>query len=180
VGLTEQMNVDDELGSRIIKVNHAGEHGAVNIYAGQILAARITARAMVQELAEFKSHEERHRGIFDAELKRRGRRRCHSYFLCGVGGFVLGIITGLFGRRAIAATTVAVEHVVLGHLVDQLDVLRGKDDFAVNAISAIVEEEQQHHDQSAAHISGGGFWPAILSPLVAASTEAVIWVGMRA
>jgi len=57
------------------------------------------------------------------------------------------------GRRAIAATTVAVEHVVLGHLADQLERLRGKDEAAVRAISAIVAEEQQHHDLSASHMA---------------------------
>lgn len=177
--LTVYLNVDEELGGRILKVNHAGENGAVNIYAGQILAARLTARYMVSELTDFKSHEEKHRAIFEAELLRRGRPRCRSYLLCGIGGFALGVITGLFGRRAIAATTVAVERVVLAHLTDQLNVLRGKDAAAVKAISAIVSDEQQHHDQSASHLQIGGFWPTVLSPLVAASTEAVIWVGMR-
>jgi 3-demethoxyubiquinol 3-hydroxylase len=38
------------LADRIIKVNHAGEHGAVNIYAGQILMARLTARDMLSDL----------------------------------------------------------------------------------------------------------------------------------
>lgn len=168
-----------ELGSRILKVNHAGENGAVNIYRGQILAAQLTARSMVPELREFKAHEERHRAIFAAELQRRGRPRCRSYLLCGLGGLVLGLITGLFGRRAIAATTVAVEHVVLGHLAHQLQTLRGKDEAAIRAISAIVAEEQQHHDLSASHMARDRFWPAVLSPVVAASTEAVIWVGMH-
>jgi 3-demethoxyubiquinol 3-hydroxylase len=81
-----------------------------------------------------------------------------------VGGYCLGLITGLFGRSAIAATTVAVERVVLRHLQTQLATLRGKDDAAVAAISAIVEEETQHHDLSASHIRPGRFWPAVLSP----------------
>lgn len=34
---------DTELGGRILKVNHVGENGAVHIYAGQILIARVTA-----------------------------------------------------------------------------------------------------------------------------------------
>jgi len=50
---------DPDLGSRILKVNHAGENGAVNIYRGQILSAGLTARSMVAELREFKAHEER-------------------------------------------------------------------------------------------------------------------------
>lgn len=69
---------------QIIKVNHAGEHGAVNIYAGQIAAARLRARVLLSELAEFKAHEERHRSIFAKELQRRGLPRCRSYWLCGV------------------------------------------------------------------------------------------------
>jgi ubiquinone biosynthesis monooxygenase Coq7 len=56
------------LGSRILKVNHAGEQGAICIYAGQIFVARLTARKMIGELREFKSHEERHRAIFWSEL----------------------------------------------------------------------------------------------------------------
>ena len=169
----------EEFGSRVLKVNHAGENGAVNIYAGQIFAARLTAPSMVAELAEFKSHEEKHRAIFWAELQRRGRPRCRSFWLCAAGGFTLGLVTGIFGRRAIAATTVAVEQVVLRHLDQQLSLLRGKDEAAVTAISAIVAEERQHHDQSASHLEAGKFWPQLLSPVVAASTEAVIWLGMR-
>lgn len=168
-----------DLGSRILKVNHAGENGAVHIYAGQIITARFTAPSMVTELREFRSHEEKHRALFQAELQRRGRARCRSYWLCGAGGFALGLLTGLFGKSAIAATTVAVERVVLRHLNHQLIILAGKDDPAVQTIRKIVDEEQQHHDQSAAHASSSRIWPRILTPLVAASTETVIWLGMR-
>lgn len=168
------------LAGRFLKVNHAGEHGAVNIYAGQIFLARLTAPSMVAELIEFKSHEERHRAIFWAELQRRNRQRCKSYWLCGMGGFILGLVTGAFGRRAIAATTVAVERVVLRHLEQQLMLLSDKDEMASQAIASIVTEERQHHDQSATHIALDRFWPRILSPIVSAATEAVIWIGMRA
>lgn len=167
------------LGDRIIKVNHAGEHGAISIYTGQILMARLTARHMVDELTGFRADEQRHRAIFGAELQRRGRRRCRSYWLCGFGGFVLGIITGLLGTNAIAATTVAVERVVLRHLEHQLTTLRGSDPAAAAAISAIVAEERQHHDDSASHLRPGTFWPKVLTPIVSASTESVIWLGMR-
>ncbi len=169
------------LAERILKVNHAGEHGAVNIYAGQRLIAEVTSRRLLPELAEFQSHELKHRAIFQAELQRRGVRRCRSYLLCGVGGYTLGLVTALFGRSAIATTTVAVERVVLRHLQRQLNELRGVDDAAASAISSIVQEEQQHHDSSAAHIQGraSAFWFRLLTPVVAASTETVIWLGMR-
>jgi 3-demethoxyubiquinol 3-hydroxylase len=169
----------ENLGDRIIKVNHAGEHGAICIYSGQIFTARITAPRMVIALTAFRSHEERHRSIFGAELQRRGCRRCRSYWLCGFGGYVLGLITGLLGPSAIAATTVAVESVVLRHLEQQLATLRNVDPVAVAAISAIVAEERQHHDSAATAAQPDKFWHKILMPIVSASTEAVIWLGMR-
>lgn len=166
-------------GDRVMKVNHAGEHGAIQIYTGQIFMARFTARALVPELRAFREHEKRHLAIFMSELTRRGVRRCRSFRLCGGGGLVLGLATGLFGQRAIAATTVAVERVVLAHLRHQLTVLSGNDDHAVAAISQIVDEEQQHHDHSALHLDETQFWSRLLSPVVAAATESVIWLGMR-
>src|SRR3546814_6384865 len=98
---------------------------------------------------EFRRNVQRNRTIFGAELQRRGRRRCRSYWFCGVGGFVLGAVTGLHGANAIAATTVAVESVVLRHLEHQLANLGSSDPAAVAAISAVVAEERQHHDHSA-------------------------------
>lgn len=169
----------EALGERFLKVNHAGEHGAVNIYAGQRFMARLTARTLCGELAEFQSHEQRHRAIFQSELMRRGVRRCRSYHLCGFGGLVLGLATGLFGPRAIAATTVAVERVVLRHLEHQIEALEGRDEAAIHAIRAIVDEEREHHDRSAAHARAGRIWLLLLAPVVSVSTEAVIWVGMR-
>ena len=176
--ISVRLNADEALGDRVLKVNHAGENGAVHIYSGQILIARITAPGLVPELIEFRRHEIHHRAIFQAELERRGVRRCRSYVLCGAGGWVLGALTAFCGRRAIGATTVAVEQVVLAHLVEQIAALRGQDDAAVAAISSIVEEEQQHHD-SGIRLAAGKAWCAVLTPLVSASTRFVIWAGMH-
>lgn len=168
-----------DLGTRILKVNHAGEFGAISIYTGQIWMAHIRARDLVPELVEFRSHEYGHRAIFAAELECRGQRRCRSYALCGAGGFVLGILTGLAGRSAISATTVAVESVVLRHLEEQLRSLQDVDGAAVAAISSIVSEEREHHDRSSAQIPATSFWHRSLRPIIEGATEAVIWFGMR-
>lgn len=178
--MSSETNSDAAEAGRIMKVNHAGEHGAVNIYAGQILLARHRARAMVPELLEFKAHEERHRAIFGRELDRRGLARCRSYWLCAIGGYVLGVVSGLLGAQAIAATTVAVERVVLRHLKQQLAELGDKDADAVTAIEAILKDEQQHHDQSSAHFERTGLVNRVLDAVVSNTTELVIWVGMRA
>ena len=164
---------------RILKVNHAGEHGAVNIYRGQRLVCFWRDDALKRELEELRAHEERHRAIFAAELKRRGVRRCRSYALCGFGGFLLGISTGICGRPSIAAVTVAVERVVLRHLEVQLRELDGVDPAAHAAVASILEDERAHHDRAAQEPRQGIFWPRILKPTVSAATEFVIWTGMR-
>lgn len=169
----------ETLGDRFLKVDHAGEHGAVNIYRGQSWMARLIAPDLLPELREFHAHECGHRALFAAELQRRSRRRCRSYALCGIGGLVLGLITGLLGRGAIVATTVAVERVVLRHLDEQRALLRTDDPVAYATISAIVAEETAHHDRSAERIPPNSFWMKTVAPIVSASTETVIWLGMR-
>lgn len=68
---------------------------------------------------------------------------------------------------------------MLADLVQQLDTLRGKDEAAVAAIGSIVNDEQEHHDRSAAKAQASPFWLRLLSPVVAGSTESVIWLGMQ-
>jgi 3-demethoxyubiquinol 3-hydroxylase len=167
------------LGDRIMKVNHAGEHGAVCIYSGQLVFARFWDARLAGQLREFRVHERRHRALFAAELSRRAHPRCRSYWLCGAGGFVLGFITGMLGTSAIAATTVAVESVVLRHLEEQMERLATTDPDAADVVTAIVADERDHHDRARLAVSAGAFWPKLLTPIVSASTEAVIWLGMR-
>ena len=164
---------------RILKVNHAGEHGAVNIYRGQRLVCFWRDAELKRELEEFRSHEERHRDVFAAELARRGLRRCRSYHLCGLGGLLLGLTTGICGRASIAAVTVAVERVVLRHLEMQLHELDGVDPAAHAAVASILDDERTHHDRAAQEPRQGIFWPRLIRPAVSAATEFVIWTGMR-
>ncbi|MEA3066508.1 MAG: 3-demethoxyubiquinol 3-hydroxylase [Sphingomonadales bacterium] len=179
MALTARLKAGETLGDRVIKVDHAGEHGAVCIYRAQRWLARWRAPEMVAELDSFLAHERGHRRRFAAELERRGQRRCRSYSWCGLGGFVLGAVTGLAGRQAIAATTVAIERVVLRHMHEQLGALAGCDPEAAAALRWTIAEEQEHHDLSAARLAAGGVWPKLIDPVVAASTEGVIWLGMR-
>ncbi|MGF7150450.1 ubiquinone biosynthesis monooxygenase Coq7 [Sphingomonas zeicaulis] len=167
------------LGDRVMKVDHAGEHGAVCAYRAQRWMARWRAPGLVAEIDAFIAHERSHRAAFGGELTRRGRPRCRSFLLCGAGGFVLGALTGLTGRQAIAATTVAIERVVLRHMEAQIEALAGRDDEAVTLLRTIIRDERAHHDASLDHLGGSKVWRALIEPIVAVSTEAVIWLGMR-
>ena len=177
--IAARLKTGETLGDRVMKVDHAGEHGAVCVYAAQRWFARWSAPDLVAELDGFRDHERGHRTTFANELKVRGLRHCRSYHFCGFGGFALGCVTGLFGRGAIAATTVAIERVVLRHMHEQVATLELIDPNATAALRKIIHEEQEHHDVSAARLPVNSWWTRIIDPVVAASTEAVIWLGMR-
>lgn len=168
----------ETLGDRVLRVDHAGEHGAVCVYRAQLRLARWTAPGLLTEIEAFIAHEMRHRALFAAELARRDQARCPSHALCAALGTVLGTITGLLGRHAIAATTVAIERVVLRHMAAQIAALETSDPAAVAILLNIVEEEQEHHDRSAAHLRGG-LLQRVLDAGVGIATEAVIWIGMH-
>jgi len=179
MALIARLKEGETLGDRIMKVDHAGEHGAVCVYRAQRWLSRWRAPEMVSGLDEFLAHERSHRAQFEAELRLRKKARCRSYVLCAAGGFFLGALTGLAGRQAIAATTVAIERVVLRHMHVQVRALDGIDQRAADMLRRIIVEEQEHHDRSAAQLGRNGAWSKLIDPLVTCSTEAVIWLGMR-
>ena len=164
---------------KMIKVDHAGENGAVNIYRAQKLIARIRAPSLVRQLTEFQHHEEEHRAIFREYLASIGVRRCASYHFAGAGGFSLGFVTGLVGPSAIAATTFAVEHVVLRHLEEQLEYLKDASPEARDCVRRIHDDERAHHDTAQGQMSRKGWLTRVLIAVVQLCTETVIRIGMR-
>ncbi|WP_078118462.1 demethoxyubiquinone hydroxylase family protein [Thiosocius teredinicola] len=168
-----------ETPGRILKVDHAGEFGAVNIYRAQIFVGTLYGASHLPVLREFLEHEKRHLAVFGGELKRRGIRRCKSYYLCGVGGYCLGLVSAIFGRSSVMACTAAVETVVLRHLEDQLQALSALGDIeAYQAVSQIIQDEQAHQEAGRAERVECLFYKPFVA-VVEAATEAVIWLGMR-
>lgn len=167
------------LGNRILKVDHAGEQGAICVYRAQWLVAGLTAPSMREQLADFLVHEKRHRSIFGAALMQRGLPRCRSYWLCSAGGYVLGAVTALLGRRAIAATTIALESVVVRHLKAQRADLAAIDPAVAELVANIVEDEALQHDRSLDAIDLDRGWLRGVGFVVRKATGAAIWLGMK-
>lgn len=165
---------------KILKVNHAGEYGAINIYRSQLLVARVFMKDLVPVLTDFKEDEQRHLQIFWTEIQARQGVRCKSYWLCGLGGYAMEFLSALMGRRGIMACTWAVESVVIEHLHEQVAYLKQKDDQdALQAVEAILEDETRHRDTGFAEGGAGNFWYQPLRFMISLFTEAVIRIGMR-
>lgn len=178
------MNYQDSEGSlntakKILKVNHAGEFGAINIYRSQILVSKFFRRSYVPLLESFMSDEKRHLDIFWSEIQRRDGIKCKSYWLCGLGGWGMGFISALFGKTGIMACTLAVESVVASHLKNQLIYLKQKNDVdAFRAVNSILEDEENHRDIGQ-NQGGTNFLYTPFRFIISAFTECVIRLGMR-
>jgi 3-demethoxyubiquinol 3-hydroxylase len=164
---------------KILKVNHAGEYGAINIYRAQILVSRCLGRSYVASLESFMEDEKRHMTQFWEEIQRRDGVKCKSYWLCGLGGWAMGFVSALLGKKGIMACTWAVESVVVGHLYQQLDYLQSKNDLqAYTTVQSILQDEENHRDIG--QLEGGkNIFYAPLRFLISIFTESVIRIGMR-
>ena len=162
----------------ILRVDHAGEYGAIRIYRAQIAIARWRAPDLTAMLRDALGDEMRHRDRFHAGLRERGLRSCDMLPLWGIGGTLLGAGTALLGREAILTCTEAVERTVHRHMDDQVAWLTPHEPELATAIAAIRDEEVDHlhHAQSRRGMTRSIPWLRLLDLIVAASTELLVWL----
>lgn len=129
----------------MLRVDQAGEFGAVRIYAGQ-LAVLGDRHPMSREIARMAAQEARHRAHFDAMVSRRGVRPTVLQPIWHVAGFALGAVTALIGPQAAMACTAAVETEIDEHYGRQLGTLGSEDPELSDAITDFRAEEVEHRD----------------------------------
>jgi len=161
----------------ILRVDHAGEYGAIRIYRAQIAIAHWRAPDLVAMLQDALGDETRHRDLFDAGLRERGLRPCDMLPLWGIGGTLLGTGTALLGREAILTCTEAVERTVHRHMDDQVAWLMPREPRLATAIAAIRDEEVDHlHRAQRERGTATAAWLRLLDITVAAATELLVWL----
>jgi len=162
--------------ARILKVNHAGEHGAIRIYRSQVAIARWRCRDVVSELEEMLAHEVSHRARFAEIMLSRHAKPCRMLFLWAIGGRLLGAGTALLGRNAIWACTAAVEEAVHRHLNDQLAFLSSRDGELYALIASIKSEELSHLHQAEKNLTSRGPITRMLRRSIDTVTEVLIFM----
>lgn len=163
---------------RIVRVNHAGEYGAIRIYSAQIALARRLWPDVVPALEKMLADEIDHCDKFHAAMPARASRPCRIMQLWSLGGVVLGAVTALMGRRTIWICTAAVEETVHRHLDEQLHFLVGRDAELHAVILGIRAEELDHLHHAEAELHGEREGPAgrALRSAIAGVTEVLIWL----
>lgn len=136
----------------MIRVDHAGEFGAVQIYRGQrAVFSRAESKARAAALVtEMEQGEEVHLQTFDRLLLERGVRPTALAPLWRIAGFGLGAATALLGEKAAHACTVAVEEVIEEHYAGQAAELEGGDSELKEIVTRFREEELAHRDTALA------------------------------
>src|SRR5438105_12510164 len=133
----------------MIRVDHAGEYGAVRIYDGQLaVIGRGRARDEIRNMAE---QEKRHLAEFDELVRARHARPTLLQPLWHVAGYALGAATALLGERAAMACTVAVEEVIDEHYRRQEEELDGAEPELSQTIAEFRADELRHRDVALEH-----------------------------
>jgi ubiquinone biosynthesis monooxygenase Coq7 len=148
---------------RMVRVDQAGEYGAVRIYAGQ-LAVMGDRGPHGGKIREMEAQEIDHRAWFDRLIVERGARPTLLQPIWHVAGFALGAATALMGPEAAMACTAAIETEIDLHYTQQLEELghidgqEGEDPELAGFIERARDDEREHRD--AAFAAGAERAPA--------------------
>jgi len=169
---------------RMLRVDHAGEYGAVRIYQGQL--AVLGKTSIGETLEEFLEQEKEHLAKFESILPAERVRPTALLPLWDVAGFALGAGTALLGKEAAMACTVAVETVIGGHYNSQIRMLMedgedGKERHKelLQTISKFRDDELEHLDTAIEEDAEQAPMYEAMSGVIKAGCYAAIWMSER-
>jgi ubiquinone biosynthesis monooxygenase Coq7 len=162
----------------MVRVDQAGEFGAIRIYAGQlaVLGDRHPAARSIHHMAQ---QEERHRAFFDKMIVERGVRPTVLQPLWSIAGFALGAVTAAIGPAAAMACTAAVETEIDKHYAEQLVALDDSDPELSGAIADFQAEELEHRETALAAGAETAFGYPVLSGLIRLGCKVAIATAKR-
>ena len=105
-----------------IRVDHAGERGAIKIYEGQLLALNtfIKNEELKKIIEKMKEHEIEHCNYFENEIKKRNIKPTKFLPLWDLLGVGLGFGSTILGKKAAMLCTASVEEIIQEHYANQI------------------------------------------------------------
>ena len=161
---------------RMIRVNHAGELGAVRIYKGQLAILGKTHAA--PKIEHMLSQEEAHFNTFDRMIAARQVRPTILSPLWHLAGYALGAGTALLGEKAAMACTIAVEDVIDEHYRNQLKTLPPEEQDLKETIETFRQEELEHRNEAFTYNDQQECYPK-LQTAIRAGSRIAIWLSER-
>ena len=131
-----------------IRVDHAGERGAIKIYEGQLLALNTIVKNedLKKTILEMKEHEEEHCIFFEEEIKKRKINPTKLLPLWDLLGLSLGFGSTILGKKASMLCTASVEEVIDGHYKKQIDQIGTDEKKLKDKIIKFRKDEISHKD----------------------------------
>ena len=131
-----------------IRVDHAGERGAVKIYEGQLLALNtlIKDESLKKTIEEMKVHEKEHCEFFENEIKKRNIKPTKFLPLWDLLGVGLGFGSTILGKKAAMLCTASVEEVIDKHYQSQINQLGPEEKDLKKKIIKFRDDELHHKD----------------------------------
>ncbi len=167
--------------AEMVRVDHAGEFGAVQIYRGQrAIFGRSEGKAHAARLiGEMEAGEAEHLRTFDRLIAERGVRPTIMAPVWRVAGFGLGAVTALMGEKAAHACTEAVENVIEEHYARQSEALAGVDEELKDVVDRFREEELAHRDTAIEQGAKDAPGYAVLSAVIKFGCRAAIRISEK-
>ncbi len=131
-----------------IRVDHAGERGAIKIYEGQLLALNtlVNDEDLKKTIINMKKHEEEHCSFFEDEIKKRNIKPTKLLPLWDLLGLGLGFGSTILGKKAAMLCTASVEEVIDDHYKNQIDQIGPDENSLKNKIIKFRDDELNHKD----------------------------------
>ena len=131
-----------------IRVDHAGERGAIKIYEGQLLALNTIVKndELKKKIEEMKVHEREHCEYFEKEIKKRNIKPTKFLPLWDLLGVGLGFGSTLLGKKAAMLCTASVEEVIDKHYQNQISELENDEKELKSKIIKFRDDEIHHKD----------------------------------
>ncbi|MFT8736060.1 MAG: demethoxyubiquinone hydroxylase family protein [Zymomonas mobilis] len=140
----------------MIRVDHAGEYGAIRIYAGQLAIMGDRTGRLSKMITRMAAQEDRHFAGFEKLIQERNVRPTLFQPVWKIAGFALGAATALIGPKTAMACTAAVESEIDEHYKSQMEKLGSDDNQLKNMIADYREDELEHRrhaiEEGAEHI----------------------------
>ena len=138
--------IDKKKVEEFIRVDHAGERGAVKIYEGQLLALNtfVKDENLKKTIEDMKEHEKEHCEFFENEIKKRNIQPTKFLPLWDLLGVGLGFGSTLLGKKAAMLCTASVEEVIEDHYQNQLKKLGNEEKDLKEKIEKFKEDEVEH------------------------------------
>ena len=129
-----------------IRVDQAGERGAIKIYEGQLLALNtfVKDEKLKKMIEEMKNHEKKHLDFFNKEIKKRNIKPTKLLPLWDLLGVGLGFGSAIMGKKATMLCTASVEEVIDGHYQNQLDQINSDEKILKEKIKKFRDDEIHH------------------------------------